>query len=47
MNKSITSSTFPARAKVATAVPIDKKADNKYNLSNFRPVSLLNCFSKI
>ena len=47
MNSSITSSTFPDRAKVATIVPIDKKSDNMYNVSNFRPVSLLNCFSKI
>ena len=47
MNNSITSSTFLDRAKVATVVPIDKKADNKYNVSNFRPVNLLNCFSKI
>ena len=47
MNNSITSSTFPDRAKVATVVPIDKKTDNKYSVSNFRPVSLLNCFSKI
>ena len=47
MNNSITSSTFPDRVKVATVVPIDKKADNKYTVSNFRQVSLLNCFSKI
>ena len=47
MNNSIASSTFPDRAKAATVVPIDKKTDNKYTVSNFRPVSLLNCFSKI
>ena len=47
MNNSITSSTFPVKAKVATVVPIDKKTDNKYNVSNFRPVSLLICFPKI
>ena len=47
MNNSITSSTFPDRAKVATVVPLNKKTDNKYNGSNFRPVSLLNRFSKI
>ena len=41
MNNSITSSTFLDRTKVASVVPIDKKTDN------FRPVSLLNCFSKI
>ena len=47
MNNNITLSTFPDKAKVATVVPIDKKTDNKYNVSNLRPVSLLNCFSKI
>ena len=30
MNNSITSSTFPDWAKVATVVPIDKKTDDKY-----------------
>ena len=38
---------IPDRANVATAAPIDKKNDNKYTVSNFRPVSLLNCLSKI
>ena len=47
MHNSITLSTFPDRAKVATVVAIDKKTDNKYTVSNFRPVSLLNCFSEI
>ena len=47
MNNSTTLPTFLDREKVATVVPIDKKNDNKYTVSNFRPVSLLNCFSKI
>ena len=34
-------------AKVATVVPIDKKTDGKYVISSYRPVSLLNGFSKI
>ena len=42
----VLSKPFPDRAKDATVVPIDKKTDNKY-VSNFRPVSLLNRFSKI
>ena len=46
MNNSITSFTFPGRTKVATVVSIDKKTDTKYTVSNFRPVGLLNCFSK-
>ena len=47
MNNSITSSTFPDREKVATVVPIDKKTDNKYTVSNFGRANLLHCFSKI
>ena len=47
MNNNITWSTFRDKAKAATVVPIDKKTDNKYNVSNLRQVSLLNCFSKI
>ena len=46
-NNSITSSTFPDWEKVATVVAIDKKTDNKYTVSNFRPVSFLNGFSNI
>ena len=47
MNNSMTSFNFPDGAKVATIVPIDKMTDNKYTVLSFRPVSLLNCFSKI
>ena len=47
LNNCITSCTFPENAKVATVVPIDKKTDDKYVISNYRPVSLLNGFSKI
>ena len=46
-NNCITSCTFPENVKVATVVPIDKKTDGKYIISNYRPVSLLNGFSKI
>ena len=46
-NNCITSCTFPENAKVATVVPIDKKIDDKYVISNYRPVNLLNDFSKI
>ena len=34
-------------AKVATVIPIYKKTDDKYDISNLRPVSLLNCFTKV
>ena len=47
INNSLASSKFPDIAKVVTVIPIDKKTDDKYDTSNFRPVSLLNCFSKI
>ena len=47
LNTCIISRTFPKNAKVATVVPIDMKTDDKYVISNYRPVSLLNGFSKI
>ena len=48
LNNCITSCFFPENANVATVFPIDKKTDNKYIKSNYRPVfSLLNGFSKI
>ena len=47
INNSIRTSAFPNNAKIATVVPIDKKTDDKYVISNFRPVSILNCFSKV
>ena len=47
VNNILTSSKFPDLAKVATVIPIDKRTDDKYDISNFRPVSLLNCFSKV
>ena len=47
INNSIRTSTFPNNAKIATVVPVDKKTDDKYVISNFRPISILNCFSKV
>ena len=47
LNNCIISCTFPENAKVGTVVPIDKKTDDRYVTSNYRPVSLLNDFSKI
>ena len=47
INNSISTSTFPNNAKIASVVPIDKKTDDKYVISNFRPVIILNCFSKV
>ena len=37
---------FPENAKVATVVPLDKGKPDKNDISNFRPVSLLNTFLK-
>ena len=47
INSSITASTFPNNAKIVSVVPIDRKADDKYVISYFRPVSILNCFSEV
>ena len=38
---------FPDNAKVACVKPLDKKTGNKHSISNFRPVNILNTFSKI
>ena len=38
---------FPENAKVASAVPLDKGKPDKYDVLNYRPVSILNAFSKI
>ena len=37
---------YPRNAKVASVVPLDKSKSSKY-WSNFRPVSVMNTFSKI
>ena len=46
LSNCITSCIFPENTKVATAVLIDKKTDDKYVVSSYRPVSLLNGFLK-
>ena len=38
---------FPKNAKVASVTPIDKKTDDKNSVLNFRPINVLNCFSKV
>ena len=47
INNSIKKDCFPKIAKVASVTPIDKKKDVKNSVLNFRPVSVLNFFSKI
>ena len=38
---------FPGNAKIASVVPFDKGKPDKYGVLNYRPVSILNTFSKI
>ena len=47
INTSIAQNVFPENAKTASVIPIDKGKPNKNEMSNFRPVSVLNTFSKI
>ena len=47
INNSISTSAVPNNAKMASAVPTDKESDDKYVISNFKLVSILNCFSKV
>ena len=45
-NSCITSSTFPDDSKRAKSIPLHKQME-KIFVDNYRPMSLLNCFSKI
>ena len=38
---------FPENAKFTSVTPIDKKTDDKNSVLNFRPISILNCFSRV
>ena len=38
---------FPDNVKIASVVPVDKGKPDKYDVLNYRPVSILNAFSKI
>ena len=44
-NSAITQSIFPNKAKEASVTPVDRGND-KHTFSNYRPVSVLNTFSK-
>ena len=46
-NNSFKHNIFPSNAKVACVKPLDKKTEDQLCISNFRPVSILNTFSKI
>ena len=45
INSSLENCVFPENAKVAIDAPFDKGKPSKNDISNFRPVSLLNTFS--
>ena len=47
INNSLKYGVFPDDAKIASVIPLDKGKPNKNEISNFRPVSILNTFSKI
>ena len=46
INSSIRSSIFPNKAKRAAVTPLGKGGKDKTSISNYRPVSVLNVFSK-
>ena len=47
LHNCIPSCTFLENTEAATVVPIDQKTDDKHVIFNYRPVTLLNGFSKI
>ena len=44
--KSIEENIFPDAARIASVIPLDKGKPNKNEISNYRPISVLNTFSK-
>ena len=46
INKSIKENIFPDSAKIALVIPLDKEKPDRNEISNYRPVSVLNTFSK-
>ena len=47
INNNFNKGMFPDNAKIACVSSLDKHTDDKYSVTNFRPVSVLNTFSKI
>ena len=46
INKSIEEQIFPNSAKIASVIPLAKGKPSKNEISNYRPVIILNTFSK-
>ena len=46
INKNISRGVFPVNAKNASVFLIDQNSDDKHEVSNFGPVSVLNTFLK-
>ena len=47
INNSFKHNILPSDAQVACVKPLGKKTESKHSISNFRPVSILNNFSKV
>ena len=47
INNSLKYGGFPDDAKIGSVIPLGKGKPNKNEISNFRPVIILNSFSKI
>ena len=47
INKNLKYNIFLSNIKVACVKPLNKNTEDKYCISNFRPVTILNTFSKI
>ena len=47
INNSFNKGMFAGNAKIACVSPLDEHTDDKYSVTNFRPVSVLSTFSKI
>ena len=47
INNSLKNGVFPDDAEIASVIPLDTGKPTKNEISNFRPISILNTFSKI
>ena len=46
-NLSVETGIFPAGMKTSKTIPVFKNVDSKFEMNNYRPISLVNSFSKI